>query len=54
MADAYILVIIIYKFGHYQKLGPIILLEIDKSSRICIYYTIFPFYLVVNLWVKSR
>ena len=36
-----------------KKSCPVILFEIDKSSKIGFYYTILPFDLTIYLWVES-
>lgn len=53
MASAYICNIIIYKFGYWQILDLIIFLKINKSLKICRYFTILLFYLIINLQIKS-
>lgn len=44
--------IIIYKLDYGQKLGPIILLKIEKNSKIDFYCTILVLCLPISLWIK--
>ena len=53
VAGAGILGVIISKLRHEKKPCPIILFEVDKSSKIGFNYTILPFGLTVRLWVKG-
>ena len=53
MAGASIFGIIVSKLRHGKKPYPIILLEVDKGSKIGFYYTILSFGLTVCLWVEG-
>ena len=53
MAGASILGIIIGKLRHREKPCPIILLEVDKGSKVGFYHTILPFGLTIYLWMES-
>lgn len=44
-----ILEIIIDKFNYWKELSLIILLEIDESSEVGLYYIILPLYLTISL-----
>lgn len=52
MTDTYIFGIIVYKLGHWQEPGPIILLKIYKGLEVDLYYTVITFCLFVNLGVE--
>ena len=52
--DASILGIIIDKFCYKKKPCLVILLKIDKSSKIGFNYIILPFGLTICLWVKAN
>ena len=45
--------IVIQKLNYQKKLGPIVLLEIDKGLKVHFYYTILLFRLAVRLPAKS-
>lgn len=49
----YILCIVICEFGHEQKFCPVILLSIDKSIKISLYYDILPLGLAVFFTDKT-
>lgn len=53
IADAYIFGIIISKHNHKQELDPIVLIEIDKSLKICLHNTVLPLYFTFCLRAKS-
>lgn len=53
IADIYIFYIVICKLCYWQKLGLIILLEIDKKLEIIIYYAVLPFDLAISLRIKN-
>ena len=46
--------IIVNKLYFYQKFYIVVLFEIDKNLELYLYYTIFFFYLVVNLKIKDN
>lgn len=52
MTGASIIGIIINKFGHRQKPGPIILFEIDKCIKIYFYTIVLPFGLAICVKIK--
>ena len=54
VADANILGIIISKLYRKKEPCSIILLKIDKSLKVGIYYAILLFNLIVCLWVKGN
>ena len=45
--------VIVSKLCYEKKLCPIILLEVDKGSKVGFYCTILPFGLTIYLWLKS-
>ena len=53
VANAGILSVVIGKFCHGKKPYPIILLEVNKGSKISFHYIILPFNLTVYLWIKG-
>ena len=46
--------IIVSKLRYEKKPYPIILLEVDKGSKISFYYTILPLNLAIYLWVENN
>lgn len=52
LADICIFDVIIYKLNHWEEANSIILLWINKNSKINFYYTILTFDLVINLRVQ--
>ena len=53
MAGASIFGIIVSKLYHKKKLCPIILFEIDKSSKLAFYYTVLLLSLAIYLKIES-
>ena len=53
VADAGILGIVVSELRHRKKPCPIILLEVDKSSKVGFHCTILPFGLIIRLWVEG-
>ena len=53
VADTGILGIIVSKLRHRNKLCPIILFEVDKSSKIGFCHIILSFSLAGRLWIKD-
>lgn len=53
VADAGIFRIIIAKFSYWKKLCPVVLLKVDKSSKVSFYYFDLPLGLTVSLKMKS-
>lgn len=53
MAKTGIFGIVIYKSSYWQKPGSIILLKIDKKSKISLNNTNLPYSLAINLSVKG-
>ena len=53
MANVGILGIIVGKLRYRKKPYPIILLKVDKSSKISFHYTILPFGLTISLLVEG-
>lgn len=54
VAGASVFRINISKFGHYKKLSPMILFEIDKNFEISVYITVLSFSLTINLKMERR
>lgn len=52
VASACILGIIVSELSHRQESSPIILLPIDKSSKVCFYFTVLSFGLSICLWME--
>ena len=53
VASAGILGIVVSELRHRKKLCPIILLKVDKGSKVGFHCTILPFGLTVRLWVEG-
>ena len=53
LANADILSVVVCKLRYRKKLCPIILLEVDKSSKIGFYCIILPLSLAVDLWMED-
>lgn len=53
MASICILGIVIYKFRYWQESCLIILLPVDKSLEVNLYYIVVSFYLSISLKVES-
>ena len=53
VAGACIIYIVISKLGHWQEPCPIVLLEIDKGSKVGLYGGVLPFCLAVGLGVEG-
>ena len=53
MANTSIFGIVVSKLRYEKKPYPIILRDVDKSSELNFYCTIWPLSLAVYLWVKS-
>ena len=52
MGGACIFGIVISELGYWQELCPIILFEVDKSSKVGLYGAVLPFHLAVHLRIK--
>lgn len=53
MANIYVLAVNIYKFNYWQKPGLIVLLQVNKSSKIGLYNIILPLCLAIYKQVKG-
>ena len=54
VANAGILGIVVSKLRHGKKPCSIILLKVDKGSKVGFYHTILPFGLTVRLWIEGN
>ena len=53
MTGARIFSVVIYKLSYWQELCPIILLEVDKSSKIGLHGAVLSFCLTIYLRIES-
>ena len=52
VTGAGVLGVIVRKLSHREKPGPVVLLEVDKSSKVCFHRAILAFCLAVSLRIK--
>ena len=52
LTGAGVLGVIVCKLRHWQKLGPVILFEVDKGSEVGLHGAVLPLCLTISLQVK--